>query len=293
MLRLATLLILTSLLVIGWNRPPSSAQKWLQEHVQQTALAEGAACSPANAEFPSAQDTKQAVTPEPLLLEKESENVQTSTQETFPSLQIPEEGRRKLVHELGHAFIIFRELVQAELKLTDEQKGKLSQLLRELLPDAMQFFQQLDGLRHEEEEKARADYLPKALAKLEPALKEILTESQRSRLRQMERQREGLFGGGETLDVLHIMEEQRKQFMAVIQQAQQQKMQPLLEELEKEERLHPAGVNPAEFQHKMLKMRRDLEASLEALLTEAQKKQWKEMLGKPVDQSILFELSYQ
>jgi hypothetical protein len=219
------------------------------------------------------------------ILEMMGLSVQTPTQETPQSQEIPEEARKKLVHELGHSFIVFREPVQAELKLTGEQKAKLDQRLRELLPDAMQFFQQLDGLKHEEEEKASAAYFPKALAKLAPALKEILTERQRVRLQQMVMQREGLFGGGETLDILHVTQEQRKQFVAVVQQTQQQKIQPLLEEAQK-------GGNPAEVQHKVLKMRRDLEASLEALLTEAQKKQWKEMLGKPVDQSLLFELSY-
>ena len=39
----------------------------------------------------------------------------------------------------------------------------------------------------------------------------------------------------------------------------------------------------------MLKNREDLEGKLEALLTDAQKKQWKEMLGQPVDLGVLFD----
>jgi hypothetical protein len=310
MLRIATLLLLTPLLVVGCNTPPASAQERPQERVRQAEIEQTSAGALESAEFPSAQDTDRAATPRALPLGKEirylefqrdarkcedaeqaadaileitGPSVQTTTQESRQSQEIPEEARQKLVHELGHAFIIFREPVQAELKLTGEQKAKLDQQLRQQLPDAMRFFQQVDGLKHEEEDKARADYLPKALARLEPALKEILTESQRTRLQQMVMQREGLFGGGETLDILHVTQEQRMQFMAVVQQTQQ-KIQPLLEEAQK-------GGNPAEFQHKVLKMRSDLEASLEALLTEAQKKQWKEMLGKPVDQKILFQLS--
>jgi hypothetical protein len=38
-----------------------------------------------------------------------------------------------------------------------------------------------------------------------------------------------------------------------------------------------------------LKLRLDLEGQLEALLTDTQKKQWKEMLGSPVDLSVLFD----
>ena len=40
----------------------------------------------------------------------------------------------------------------------------------------------------------------------------------------------------------------------------------------------------------MIKVRDDLEAKLEALLTDAQKKQWKEMLGQPMDLADLFDL---
>ena len=63
--------------------------------------------------------------------------------------------------------------------------------------------------------------------------------------------------------------------MAMMQQAQKE-IEPLLEEAQK-------GGNPKEIQPKVIKIRDDLEAKLEALLTDAQKTQWKEMLGKPMD----------
>ena len=66
---------------------------------------------------------------------------------------IPEEGLRKLRHDLGGSFLVSRDKVQEELKLTEEQKEKLEQHLRELLPDAMQFFQKIEGLKPEEREK--------------------------------------------------------------------------------------------------------------------------------------------
>jgi hypothetical protein len=40
----------------------------------------------------------------------------------------------------------------------------------------------------------------------------------------------------------------------------------------------------------LIKIRDGLEAKLEALLTDAQKKQWKEMLGQPMDLADLFDL---
>ena len=54
---------------------------------------------------------------------------------------IPEEVRSKLTHNIGSTFLVFRDKVQGELKVTKEQKEKLDQHLRELLPDAMQVLQ--------------------------------------------------------------------------------------------------------------------------------------------------------
>ena len=70
--------------------------------------------------------------------------------------------------------------------------------------------------------------------------------------------------------------------MALMQQAQKE-TQLLMEELQK-------SGKPKEIQPKMIKVRDDLEGKLEALLTDAQKKQWKEMLGEPMDLADLFDL---
>src|SRR5258707_5540095 len=40
---------------------------------------------------------------------------------------------------------------------------------------------------------------------------------------------------------------------------------------------------PEEIRPKMMKIRKEQEGKIEALLSDAQKKQWKEMLGKPLD----------
>ena len=53
----------------------------------------------------------------------------------------------------------------------------------------------------------------------------------------------------------------------------QTKIAPLVKEVQ-------SGGNPQEIRPKIMKVRKDHEGKLEALLTDAQKKQWKEMLGK-------------
>jgi hypothetical protein len=50
----------------------------------------------------------------------------------------------------------------------------------------------------------------------------------------------------------------------------------------------PQGANPDEIRPKALQLRVDLENKLETLLTDAQKKQWQEMLGQPVDLGVLY-----
>ncbi len=194
---------------------------------------------------------------------------------------IPEEALKKLRHDLGGPFLVSRDKVQEELKLTEEQKEKLEQHLRELLPDAMQFFQKIQDLKPEERKKELKAYRPKAQEKLAAVLKETLNEGQRKRLHQLELQREGLRDGKIWKD-LQVTDEQRKQFMAMMQQAQRQ-IEPLLQEVRD-------GGSPEEIQPKVIEIRDGLEAKLAAGLTDAQKKQWKEMLGKPMDLADLFDL---
>jgi hypothetical protein len=56
----------------------------------------------------------------------------------------------------------------------------------------------------------------------------------------------------------------------------QKKIGPLIKEAQ-------TGGNPEEIRPKVMKIRKEYEGKLEALLTDAQKKQWKEMIGKPLN----------
>jgi len=192
---------------------------------------------------------------------------------------IPEEVRKHLAQTLGGAFLVFRDKVQEDLKLTKEQKEKVEQHLRELIPEVMEFFQKIDGLKGEEREKGLKAYRPKVQEKLAAVLKETLKEDQRRRLRQLDLQQEGALalwhGDAQIGKALKITEEQRKQFMAVVQDMQK-KVQPLIKEAQ-------SGGNPQEIGPKIMKIRREHEGRIVDLLTHAQKKQWKEMLGKPLD----------
>lgn len=191
---------------------------------------------------------------------------------------VPEEARKMIAQNLHPSFMVFRDQVQEELKLTDEQKEKLEEHLRERFPDIMQFFQKIEGLKGGEREKEFKAYRPKAREKLAAFLNGTLKEDQRERLRQLELQQAGVFtllhGEVEIGNDLKITGEQRKQFMAVIQDMQK-KIAPLIKEAE-------SGGDPQEIRPKVMTIRKEHEDKLEALLTDTQKKQWKAMLGKPL-----------
>jgi hypothetical protein len=193
------------------------------------------------------------------------------------SQPVPEEARRQMRHRLDSSFVVFRDKVQEELKLTKEQESKLEQVL----PEVMQFFEKINGLTPEEQEKEIRAYRPQAHERLAAVTEATLNEGQRARLRQIELQRDQLFGAGIWKE-LQITGEQQKQFMALIQE-NQLKITTAMGDLQK-------GSNLAEIQSKVLKIRADLERQLEALLTDAQKQQWKEMLGKPMDVADIFDM---
>jgi hypothetical protein len=191
--------------------------------------------------------------------------------------QVPDEGPAHLAQALGPAFVVFRDKVQEEIKLSQEQKQKLGERFQETVQDAMQFFQKLDGLKPEAREKELGSYREKAQEKLATFLKRTLKLDQLTRLWQLERQQQGLFALGqpEIGKELKISDKQRNQFVAVVQEMERQ-IQPLMKEAQ-------SGGNPQEIMPKVMKIRQDHEGKIEAILTDSQKKQWQEMLGKRLD----------
>jgi len=189
--------------------------------------------------------------------------------------QIPDEAGRQITEMLGPPFLVFRDKVQEELKLSDEQKKKLEKRLQDTVQDAMQLFQKLGDKEQEDREKELHAYREKAQENLTAFLQGLLQEEQFKRLRQVMLQREGLFalGNAEVMKELEITEKQRRQFVEVLQEMQK-KIEPLLKEVQK-------GGKPDEIRPKVMKIRKEQEGKIEALLSDAQKKQWKIILGKP------------
>ena len=190
---------------------------------------------------------------------------------------VPDEARKQLIEALGPQFLVFHDKMQEELKLSDDQKRKLEERLQEVVHDAMRFFETLQDAKPDERQKQHHEYRQKAQEKLSAFLKETLKEDQNKRLRQITLQREGAFslGNPEIGKELQFTDEQRKQFMTLVQEMEG-KIQPLIKEAQ-------TKGNHEEIRPKAMKIRKEYDGKVAALLTDAQKKQWQEMLGKPFD----------
>ena len=192
--------------------------------------------------------------------------------------QVPDEARKHLAQELGGPFLVLHDKAQVELKLSDKQKETLLEKVSEYLPELMQGFEKIKDAKPAERAKMMQEHRQKFHKKLTAVLKDVLDAKQQERLGQLSLRQEGLFaalGENDASKKLKITPEQRKQVMGVVQEMQK-KIAPLIKEAQ-------SGGKPEEIRPKVMKLRKEHEAKIEALLTDAQKKQWKEMIGKPFD----------
>jgi hypothetical protein len=188
-------------------------------------------------------------------------------------LDVPEEARRQLAGVFGPTFLIFRAKVQQELKLSAGQKRKVERRLLATVQDAGAFFQKLDEAEPQEREEKLGPYRRQAQRLLAAFLEGVLEDAQRDRLRQLALQQQGLFALGEP-DVareLKITDRQREQFMGLVQ-AMERQLRPLARQAQAG---GAAAVGP-----KMMKIRKEHEDKVAALLSAGQRKRWQEMLGK-------------
>jgi hypothetical protein len=192
--------------------------------------------------------------------------------------EIPDEARKPLVEALGGPFLVYRDRVQAELKLSDEQRNKLMAQFPVYVQETMKLFEKIQDAPPREREKALQEHRQKSDQRLTAQLNEVLDARQRGRLFQLQLQQAGpfaLLGQNEAFLPLEIRDEQRRGFQEVVQEMEK-KIQALVQEAEKE-------GNPEEIRSKVTKLRHEHAARIEALLTPVQRKRWKTLLGKPLD----------
>ncbi len=175
-------------------------------------------------------------------------------------------------------FIVFDPSVPEELKLSDDQKQKLKEKFPDHVQETMKVFEKIKDLKPAERGKAMQKHRQKSHETLSALLKDLLDAKQQERLLQVQLQQAGAFallGQHEAFTKLKITNKQRKKFMEADQEMHK-KIQPLIKEAE-------SGGNPEKIHPKVMKIRQVHERRIEAILSDAQKKQWKKMLGKPFD----------
>ena len=187
--------------------------------------------------------------------------------------QVPEEQRKQVVEALGAPFVVFRERVLDELKVSDEQKEKLMQHLMEQIMETGPFLDSLKDETGPDRETKLEEHRKNAREKLAKQMKEVLEPGQLTRLRQVTLQQEGAFalGQDEVRKELKITQEQMMKFMAITQELHK-KVETLVKEAQ-------SSGKPEEIRPKIEQLRKDQGQKLEAVLTDDQKKQWKELLG--------------
>ncbi len=160
--------------------------------------------------------------------------------------------------------------VQKELKLTEEQRTKLEQLGEQLREKFRGLGQELRNLSPEEREKR----LESLNAEVEKELAKILNEQQLKRLRQISLQVEGLaaLGRPSIAKEVGITEEQQAKIREILREAAE-KRRAIFQQ-------GPTGDPQARFQE-MQKIRQWVDEQIEKLLTERQKKRWRELIGEP------------
>jgi Spy/CpxP family protein refolding chaperone len=188
-----------------------------------------------------------------------------------------EQARKILPHELGGPFLVFRDKVQAELKLSDDQKQKIRETLPDYAPETMKTFAKLKDMEPEERQREMEPLRRRSRERFAAFLKGTLWTEQLTRLKQLELQHEGpgVLGRPDIRKDLKITDGQWTQIMGVIQELQR-KLQTLILEAQ-------TKGNPREVLPRAIKLRNDYGIKVEAVLSDAQRKQWREMLGKSVD----------
>jgi Spy/CpxP family protein refolding chaperone len=155
--------------------------------------------------------------------------------------------------------------VQAELKLTDEQKTKLTEVTSQRPAGGGQF----RDLSREERQKAMAE----RRAEQQKKVAAILNADQMKRYRQLELQRQGpaAFQETEVQTELKLTADQKGKVETLLSEQR---------DAQRELRQSADGDREA-MRAKTMELRKKTAEKLEALLTEEQKTQWKAMLGAP------------
>jgi Spy/CpxP family protein refolding chaperone len=172
----------------------------------------------------------------------------------------------------GQAMLLRAEAVQKELKLTDDQKAKLE----DFFAGMMERFQELRDLDPEE----RREKIQEIQKENDKTIAGILKPEQVKRLKEIGYQQAGAMAlnDPEVIKALGITDEQRDQVRELNRN--------MMEEMR--ELIQPGQPPDEEARNKMQELRKGVGEKMMKILTEEQKKKWKDMQGEPFKGEIRF-----
>jgi hypothetical protein len=175
----------------------------------------------------------------------------------------------------GPSQLVLREDVQKELKLTDEQKKKVASVNDKIRAELQNEFQKMAGLDGRERDRKKMELAKRITKKSTTSMEEILSPAQMKRLREIALQHAGVQGlkNPEVEDALKLTEDQKEKIQKVMQGAIAD-LRFLFE--------HTEGAYE-ESQKKAVEVRNQCYAKAMTVLTDEQKKIWKDLQGVPFE----------
>ncbi len=154
----------------------------------------------------------------------------------------------------GSAIIVQQDAVQKELKLTPDQRKAIHELPQVIKKKFEADFEAMYKLQGEERRAKSAEIREKHTAEFPKALDEVLTQTQRTRFKQLQLQHRGgdAFTQKEVIAALQLSEEQQSQIKEITRQRVKTNRKELLNQIDK-------------------------------VLDDTQRKRWAELVGAPFE----------
>jgi Spy/CpxP family protein refolding chaperone len=178
----------------------------------------------------------------------------------------------------GKAMLLRSEQVQKELKISEEQKTKITEVVTAHQKKSSGEFAKLRDVSREERREKMTAVREKLTKELDKQLKEVLKKEQFKRLEEISVQQRGTraLTQKDMVAALKLSEEQVEKINGVFQ-AQGEKMRELFQELRNRQ------GERGSMREAMEKLRKETDANAIAVLTDEQKKKYESLKGKPFE----------
>jgi Spy/CpxP family protein refolding chaperone len=185
----------------------------------------------------------------------------------------------------GPGFLLQNPSVQKELKLSDDQIKKITETTESIRDKHRDEFEALGKLEGDEQREKGQELRKKMTDETQKAMAEILKPEQNKRLKEITLQQEGAraFNDAEVQKALNLTDEQKEKIKTINEDAAKE-----MAELFPRGRRGGGGGPPdagafKERMTKMATMRKETLDKVTSVLTDDQKKTWKEMTGAPFE----------